>query len=447
MSKEENFLWTREKDAEELLITIVKDSLGKSKFISTLSKNLEKYTDTRLFDWIDHFILKKNSHVEEKLLNKGFLEEETKGDYKVFNHPKTLLPRVIVKNSLPGIVLKVESIWDFLNVHGLNAPIEGSHFSQYRRACVSKNEVIELWVVERRGSRELEPVYNSTEYLEKYFTAKEKFHSRPRAYLYGEECLESLIDLAKEISDLTGKDVAAHLFCECERKYWQSRNKAGQVQKNRQDKLGMGWANHDHHTFRSSRKHFSKLIQFFQEIGFHCREKFYAGDQAGWGAQVMENSNAGFSLFLDVDLSSEELDIDFSTDTLTENDTLGTIGLWCALHGESILKAGLHHLAGNFLFKNLTQNLEKENIKTMKPFSTFSYLKQAFTKGETWKVESHNISKLLKEQKIDQKNADKFLSHGAIGSHLENLQRREGFKGFNQENVSSIIKETDPRKS
>ena len=39
----------------------------------------------------------------------------------------------------------------------------------------------------------------------------------------------------------------------------------------------------------------------------------------------------------------------------------------------------------------------------------------------------------------------KFLREGAIGSHLENLQRREGYKGFNQQAVSAIIAATDPR--
>jgi hypothetical protein len=32
-----------------------------------------------------------------------------------------------------------------------------------------------------------------------------------------------------------------------------------------------------------------------------------------------------------------------------------------------------------------------------------------------------------------------------VGSHLENLQRRGGFKGFNQKSVSVIIEATDPR--
>jgi len=39
-----------------------------------------------------------------------------------------------------------------------------------------------------------------------------------------------------------------------------------------------------------------------------------------------------------------------------------------------------------------------------------------------------------------------FIRDGAIGSHLENLQRKGGFKGFNQQAVSAIIAATDPRK-
>jgi hypothetical protein len=37
----------------------------------------------------------------------------------------------------------------------------------------------------------------------------------------------------------------------------------------------------------------------------------------------------------------------------------------------------------------------------------------------------------------------RFLAEGAIGSHLEILERRGGFKGFNQKSVSAIIAATD----
>jgi len=41
--------------------------------------------------------------------------------------------------------------------------------------------------------------------------------------------------------------------------------------------------------------------------------------------------------------------------------------------------------------------------------------------------------------------ADIFRREGALGAHLEILERNDGFKGFNQHGVSEIIAATDPR--
>ena len=81
----------------------------------------------------------------------------------------------------------------------------------------------------------------------------------------------------------------------------------------------------------------------------------------------------------------------------------------------------------------------------MKPFSDFAFLKQAFTQGEQWPVRRERAERLLRTGLIDETQFSKFVSEGAIGSHLENLQRKGGFKGFNQSSVSVIIRETDPR--
>jgi hypothetical protein len=56
------------------------------------------------------------------------------------------------------------------------------------------------------------------------------------------------------------------------------------------------------------------------------------------------------------------------------------------------------------------------------------------------------IERLLNEKLITPEQAKQFREQGAIGSHLENLERNDGFKGFNQTGVSQIIAETDPRK-
>jgi hypothetical protein len=217
------------------------------------------------------------------------------------------------------------------------------------------------------------------------------------------------------------------------------------MQKARQDSLGLGWANHDHHTFRSSRELFPVLIEILETFGFHPRERFYAGAEAGWGAQVMEQPVCRFAVFADVDLSPDEVEGDFAHRPLPPRTELGTVGLWCALHGDSMLSAGLHHLAGRFAFDEVAAGLDELGIKMMRPFSDFSYLQQAFTRGERWPIAPERLEHLVETGRIDERQREGFATGGAIGSHLENIQRGEGFKGFNQQTISDIIRRTDPR--
>ena len=126
-------------------------------------------------------------------------------------------------------------------------------------------------------------------------------------------------------------------------------------------------------------------------MGFQCRERFYAGREAGWGAQVMQQSNCGLVVFADVDLSAEEITGDFAHQPLPPRDELGTVGLWCALHGESFLQAGMHHLECQFDFDAARDQLAAAGIETMAPFTDFPFLKQAFTQGEMWPVEPRQI--------------------------------------------------------
>ncbi|HEU0011191.1 MAG TPA: hypothetical protein VFT34_15340, partial [Verrucomicrobiae bacterium] len=163
------------------------------------------------------------------------------------------------------------------------------------------------------------------------------------------------------------------------------------------------------------------------------------------GAQILEHLVEGIVAFCDVDLEPHETEIDFSRQPLPASKKLGTIGLWVGLHGESFLEAGLHHLECRFDHELLREQLGALEVKTMNPFSDFPFLKQAFTEGERWPVRRERAERLLREGWIDEKQFQQFKNEGAIGSHLENLQRKGGFKGFNQKSVSVIITATDPR--
>ena len=39
-------------------------------------------------------------------------------------------------------------------------------------------------------------------------------------------------------------------------------------------------------------QHFARLIAFFEKLGFTCRERFYAGKDAGWVAQILDHPAA-----------------------------------------------------------------------------------------------------------------------------------------------------------
>lgn len=81
----------------------------------------------------------------------------------------------------------------------------------------------------------------------------------------------------------------------------------------------------------------------------------------------------------------------------------------------------------------------------MRPFSEFAYLRQAFTRGERWLVAEERLERLVAAGQITPDQRERFAAEGVVGSHLENIQRGEGFKGFNQQMVSDIIRRTDPR--
>ena len=169
-----------------------------------------------------------------------------------------------------------------------------------------------LAVVERRGYLGFEPFPGdlaregrmTPHAARDALAARDLWQARRRRFDDDEEgiaateaCLERVIELAGST------DLACHLVFEVERDYWQSRNAAARAQKARQDRLGLGWANHDHHTFRCSRRFFPRVIGMFTRLGFELRERFHAGAHAGWGAQIVEHPVTGIVIFADLDLA------------------------------------------------------------------------------------------------------------------------------------------------
>lgn len=445
------FDWPLANKAEELLRAQVDSFLKANSFARRLADRMRLETGTDLLEWTDYLVLSPDE--ETGLLGAGFVREngiETPHGETVYSHPRTTLPRVLLPQGGTRLVLTLalrpEFVAEFMAANHLRAEPEGEPCSRFRRVLVSEENGTRLEAVERRAYRGFVPAPLSEGELRNITKARELWARRPRLLSSDKESIQAAKETLAQVLELVGTDLACQFFFEAERDYWGLRNRAGRIQKHRQDLLGLGWGNHDHHTFRCSREHFVELVEFLLKLGFHKRERYYAGAEAGWGAQILEQPTTSIVVFADVDLMPDETQLDFSTHRLPPASRLGTVGLWVGLHGESFLEAGMHHLEARFDFDLLRDQLKDQGVATMKPFSDFPFLRQAFTEGERWPVRHERAEALLSKGLISREQRDRFLAEGALGSHLENLQRHGGFKGFNQKSVSVIIAATDPRR-
>ncbi|MEK6247916.1 MAG: hypothetical protein N2C12_07035, partial [Planctomycetales bacterium] len=414
---------------------------------NSFAQRLCNETGTRLIDWIDHLAVPGDINLLQQLNDAGFVV--AKGPFaaeyegNVWQNDQGIFPLLVTHDqSTERLVITVESIETFYRAHQLDA-VEGEPLSALRKTMIARQRNAEFWAVERHGGWGWQ--LQAGESNDQLRHCEQMFCERRRTFDHDAEGFEYTLDIVRNAIDLVGVDRACDLFFAAERDYWQSRNQAARIQRSRQDALGLGWANHDHHTYRSSRESFASLITVFEQLGCRCRERFYAGAEAGWGAQVLEQPQCGIVIFADVDLTPDELSGDFAHQPLLPLGEVGTVGLWCKLHGEAFFQAGMHHLECQFDFDAVRQQLKANGIESMAPFTDFAYLKQAFTEGEIWSVDPQRIEALRISGLITDSQADQFSREGTLGSHLEILQRDDGFKGFNQTGVSQIIRKTDPR--
>jgi hypothetical protein len=450
----EEYTWQVQPAAARWVQRAIARLAGQNPLVERLAHALRDYTGTRLVDWVDHLALDAAvlPDLVGELIPIGYVPETERGS--VWRHPLGMFPPVVTDIGCIGAALRCESVdaarialpatWGRPPVDG--EQVIGHRGSFFRYVSIDTHAEGEIWVVERHGYPGFEFAEAGQEQICAAAANADAFRRRQRAFQQPGDGFEHAAQLFAAAAAEIGPAWACDLFFAAEREYWQSRNRAGQVQYDRQQRLGLGWANHDHHTYRSSRAAFLPLIATLEQMGFICRERFYAGRDAGWGAQVLEQPDCRIVIFADVDLSPEEVAGDFAHEPLAHRSELGTVGLWCELHGEAFLEAGMHHLECQFDFDAARAQLAAVGIETMAPFTDFPFLKQAFTKGETWPVEPARIERLLCEGRITPEQADRFRREGALGSHMEILERNDGYKGFNQTGISEIITRTDPRR-
>lgn len=450
-----NWKWEPQPAAQRFVDELLATFLSRCPDAHRLSQRMTHETGTRFKDWVGLILTPDSPQTRDRLAATGYTSKATEFSdadiHYAYEHRLGMFPDVLLTDSdRMSVGIKVESVADFFAAQQLPGieRVEGEPLSRARWAKVFDGDRAALWVIERHGydafgltDDTAEDRIAAAHHLERLRTRRRHFDNPVDAFAN----LHSMLDAA---IDEIGRDWACDLFFKSERDYWMLRNTAGRVQYARQCRLGLGWANHDHHTYRNTRENFHRVISVLEKLGLYCRERFYAGHEANWGAQVLEHPVTKIVVFADVDMSPEELMGDFSHEGFPNHrDGVSTIGLWCALHGESMLDAGMHHLEAQFDHHALVKQLqESSGIKTMDPFTTFPFLRQAFTEGERWIVAEDRLRHCLSKGWITSEQADLFRTKGALGSHLENLERNDGYKGFNQQGVSDIINRTDARR-
>ncbi|RYG76116.1 hypothetical protein EON77_10540, partial [bacterium] len=247
---------------------------------------LYRLSGNRFYDLIDTVYLPDGDARLQAAIEAGWVVTVESPGRVVYDQPKGMFPSIsVVADATFGVELKVESVADFCATNDLTVAIDGPAFAPYRRAIVASSKAATLSAAERHGTRGYSTAAGPSP--ADVVAVSESFRTRPRDFddaAEGFAVAGKLIDAA--IAKI-GRDYTCDLFFAAEREYWTKRNRAAQAQKARQDKLGIGWANHDHHTYRSSRESFKDLVAIWEKLGLFCRERFYAGMAAGWGAQVM----------------------------------------------------------------------------------------------------------------------------------------------------------------
>ncbi|HTQ08014.1 MAG TPA: hypothetical protein VMI54_29375 [Polyangiaceae bacterium] len=410
----------------------------------------------RLADAVDLVSVHADGELRRELAERGFAAvphpDGAASGRELFEHPGALLPLVeLRRDDALRIYARVDSLVDFLEAAPVTVlgAVEGAPSALVRRVLVDRGDGAELWVAERRAERTLVAARDAgggpgSAAIERHLEA---FRLRPRPLDDPAAGFEVALELARAARAELGDALACEVFFDAERRFYARKNHAARVQKARQDALGLGWFNRDHHTYRSSRRFFGALVRVLEALGLRCRERFYAGRDAGWGAQVMDHPATGLCVFADVDLTPEEIAGDFAHEALESRPEVGTVGLWCELHGEAFLAAGMHHLECQFDIEAVSAALRAAGVGVMPRFSDFTHLKQAFTQGEVWRVGAERLARAEREGFVSEEQAARLAREGALGSHFEVLERNAGYKGFNQEGINRIILATDPRRA
>src|SRR4051794_27294613 len=153
----EAFAWSPQPQAQQLLLQIIAEFLGRCPAAAQLARQMNEQTGTRFIDWIGHITLGPTHPLLPRLEPVGYALAATRGDKRIYDHAGGMFPAIVVCDRAGAnqidVAIKVESVADFCAANTLDVPVYGAPLADVRIAIVAAVNDTQLAVIERHGDR------------------------------------------------------------------------------------------------------------------------------------------------------------------------------------------------------------------------------------------------------------------------------------------------------
>ena len=342
--------------------------------------------------------------------------------------PRVLLAATNVKYP-PAIAIRPEFVADFAAVHGITNPIEGEPFSRFRKLLVYKENGTEFYAIERRGYR---GYLTQKPDLEKYLAARELWRDPPppRGMMMQKVLPRPTSVCKNDRARWTRSRLSsrlrrrARLLAETEPRGDGTRAPPGFV------RLGLGQSRSPYFSFVAQT--FPRSHESLGNAGLPSSRTLLRRVAGGLGRADRLSSRSGRNHDLQRRRSLPRRNGNrfLQRTAAPGGEKLRTIGLWVGLHGESFSMRGCITWSAALITSACASSSPQPMYKTMARFP-ISFSSRRSPRASGGPVRPERITQCCgREISSPTSRRRNLRTKGAIGSHLENLQRKRRLQGL-----------------
>lgn len=408
----------RDSDAAAHAASLVETVLRNCPPALRFAESLQTRCGVRCLDIVDHLIL---PNADFDVFGWSQIGERR------WRHPNSSIPDVVVGEKL-GFALRVDDIRVFANAVRSTFTDHSTRWMGERLRLFENSAIVVEAIADACWDGLCAPPTART--IRRAQLHRQLFRTRPRHFKSAEGGIESTQRMVHAAASDIGSGWASALFLCAEREYWASRCEAGYLSFRRQSQLGIGWSNVEYHSYECSRAQLNACVHLFEMLGFRREDALLEGPGAGPGAEsgraalVMERRSPQALVLLKVDTTAGDTTESLGQTRLSPTTWHGQSGLWCAMHGESILEGGMSSVGAHYDAAAVQNLLVQDGIEMLPPFARD---KLGFTlqlsKGDRRAVDPRRVHALARAGYVGRDAAEDFRLNGAIATHFAIVER------------------------